>query len=74
MEKTNFSNTFKFSQRSENELYKFNNPKNKNPNNNALKQKNIINNSRKNSTSNINLLSPMNKYQQNFKILLMNII
>ena len=67
MEKTNFSNTFKFSQRSENELYKFNNPKNKNPNNNASKQKNIINNSRKNSTSNINLLSPMNKYQQNFK-------
>ena len=83
MDKGNNLNTYKFSQRSGNDLYKFNNLKSENNNNNQGKQKqNMVNRnsnnipskqkilynfSRKNSSvSNINLLSPINKYQQNF--------
>lgn len=83
MEKGNNLNTYKFSQRSGTDLYKFNNLKsenntnnqvkqkqkslNKNSNNITSKQKIIQNFPRKNSSvSNINLLSPINKYQKNF--------
>ena len=83
MEKGNNLNTYKFSQRSGTDLYKFNNLKsenntnnqgkqkqksvNRNSNNIPSKQKILYNFSRKNSSvSNINLLSPINKYQQNF--------